>query len=135
MTLTLEQLRMKVASQRTNLPALYGDVDFSTKPERFADELVLEGPSQSKFDAMRPQLLADTEKVERMRAYTMLGDTVADAYAALMPKYGFRPLVNMLQHACDHGVESMSDAPPELAVFIADLEVKLVGGSATDRRP
>ena len=39
---------------------------------------------------MRPQVLADAEKVERMRAYTMLGDTVADAYAALMPTYGFR---------------------------------------------
>ena len=122
MTLTLEQLRTKVASQKTNLPALYGDVDFSIKPERFADELVLEGPSQSKFDAMRPKLLADTEKVERMRAYTMLGDTVADAYAALMPRYGFRPLVSMLEHACDHGVESMSDAPPELVNFIRAME-------------
>ena len=37
--------------------------------------------------------------VERMRAYTMLGDTVADAYAALMPKYGFRKTVAMLVEA------------------------------------
>jgi hypothetical protein len=120
--LTLEQLQAKVASQKTALPALYGDVDFTLKPERFADEPVLEGPSQSKFDHMRPQLLADTEKVERMRAYTMLGDNVADAYAALMPKYGFRGLIGMLQHACDHGVDGMDDAPPELVNFIRAME-------------
>ena len=54
MQLTLDQLKAKVASQKTNLPALYGDVDFGIKPERFADELELEGPSQSKFDPMRP---------------------------------------------------------------------------------
>jgi hypothetical protein len=122
MHLTLDQLRDKVASQKTNLPALYGDVDFGIKPERFADEPVLAGPSQSKFDAMRPQVLANTEKVERMRAYTMLGDTVADAYAALMPKYGFRGLIGMLQHACDHGVDGMADAPPELVNFIRAME-------------
>ena len=122
MQLTLDQLKAKVASQKETLPALYGDVDFSIKPERFADEPVLEGPSQSKLDALRPQVLADTEKVERMRAYTMLGDTVADAYAALMPKYGFRGLIGMLQHACDHGVDGMDDAPPELVKFIRAME-------------
>lgn len=120
--LTLDQLQAKVASQKTALPALYGDVDFSIKPERFADEPVLEGPSQSRFDAMRPQVLADAEKVARMRAYTMLGDTVADAYAALMPKYGFRGLIGMLKQACDHGVESVPDAPPELVNFIRAME-------------
>ncbi len=120
--LTLEQLQAKVASQKTALPALYGDVDFTIKPERFADELVIAGPSQSKFDHMRPQLLADAEKVARMRAYTMLGDTVADAYAALMPKYGFRGLIGMLKQACDHGVESVPDAPPELVTFIRAME-------------
>lgn len=139
--LTLDQLQAKVASQKTALPALYGDVDFSIKPERFADEPVLEGPSQSKFDAMRPQVLADEEKVARMRAYTMLGDTVADAYAALMPKYGFRGLIGMLKQACDHGVESVPDAPPELVNFIRAMEatpdwvdIKLVEEGARQSR-
>ncbi len=122
--LTLDELQAKVASQKTAIPALYGDVDFSIKPERFADEPVLEGAPQGKFDAMRPQVLADKEKVARMRAYTMLGDTVADAYAALMPKYGFRGLIAMLKQACDHGVESVPDAPPELVAFIRAMEAK-----------
>jgi hypothetical protein len=120
--LTLDQLQAKVASQKTALPALYGDVDFGIKPERFADEPVIENGPKGKFDEMRPQVLADAEKVARMRAYTMLGDTVADAYAALMPKYGFRGLIGMLKQACDHGVEAVPDAPPELVNFIRAME-------------
>ena len=57
--LTLDQLQAKVASQRSALPALYGDVDFSIKPERFADEPVIEGQPKGKLDHMRPQVLAD----------------------------------------------------------------------------
>ncbi|MBI1362166.1 MAG: DUF2236 domain-containing protein [Alphaproteobacteria bacterium] len=122
MTLTLEQLKAKVASQKQMLPALYGDVDFSIKPERFADEPVIEGAPKSSNAHLRPQILADTQKVERMRAYTMLGDVVADAYAALMPEYGFRRLVTMLTEACDRGVEAVADAPPELVNFIRAME-------------
>ena len=120
--LTLDQLKAKVASQKTALPALYGDVDFSIKPERFADELVLADQPKGKLDHMRAEVLADAEKVERMRAYTMLGDTVADAYAALMPSYGFRGLTAMLTQACDHGVEAVPEAPPELVNFIRAME-------------
>ena len=120
--LTLKQLQAKVASQKHNLPALYGDVDFTIKPERFADEPIVEGAPASRFDALRPKLLADTERVARMRAYTMLGDTVADAYAALMPRYGFRGLTDMLRQACDHGVEAVADAPGELVDFIRAME-------------
>jgi hypothetical protein len=122
MTLTLAQLKDKVASQREQLPALYGDVDFSIKPERFADEPVIESGPKSPSDHLRPQIMANTGLVERMRAYTMLGDTVADAYAALMPTYGFRRLVGMLTEACDRGVEHVPDAPPELVNFIRAME-------------
>ncbi len=120
--LTIEQLRAKVASQRDALPALYGDVDFSIKPERFADEPVITGPDKSRSDHLRPEILKNTALMERMRAYTMLGDTVADAYAALMPTYGFRGLVGMLKEACDRGVEKVADAPPELVAFIRAME-------------
>lgn len=120
--LTIEQLRAKVASQRENLPELYGDVDFSTKPERFADEPVIQSGPKSPSDHLRPQIMANTTLVERMRAYTMLGDTVADAYAALMPKFGFRKLVGMMTEACDRGVENVADAPPELVAFIRAME-------------
>lgn len=122
--LTLEELRSKVASQRTILPQLYGDIDFAVTPERFADEAVIVGPDRSRNDHLRPLIMADTEKVERMRAYTMLGDTLADPYAALLPRYGFRPLINMLAQACDHGIEAVADAPPELITLIRAMEAK-----------
>ncbi len=122
MALTIEQLKAKVAAQKDALPALYGDVDFSIKPERFADEPMPENSPEGVFRELRPKLLADTDRLERMRAYTMMGDTVADAYAALMPKYGFRKLVGMLKEVCDRGVETVADAPPELVNFIRAME-------------
>ncbi|WP_454717563.1 oxygenase MpaB family protein [Caulobacter segnis] len=110
----LEKVRAKVASQKTALPALYGDVDFDATPERFTDD-----PKASVAPRLRN---LDPDKVALIKAYTMLGDVVADAYAALMPKYGFRPLIQMLTKACDEGIDAVPDAPPELAAFIADME-------------
>ena len=112
----LERVRAKVAAQKTALPALYGDVDFDVTPERFTDD-----PRAS----VAPKLARgglDPDKAALIKAYTMLGDVVADAYAALMPQYGFRPLIQMLTKACDQGIDAVPDAPPELAAFIADME-------------
>jgi hypothetical protein len=114
MNAALEKVRAKVASQKTALPALYGDVDFDATPERFTDD-----PKASVAPRLRN---LDPDKVALIKAYTMLGDVVADAYAALMPKYGFRPLIQMLTTACDEGIAAVPDAPPELAAFIADME-------------
>lgn len=114
MNAALEKVRAKVASQKTALPALYGDVDFDSTPERFTDD-----PKASVAPRLRG---LDPDKVALIKAYTMLGDVVADAYAALMPKYGFRPLIAMLTTACDAGIDAVADAPPELAAFITDME-------------
>jgi hypothetical protein len=116
MNAALEKVRAKVASQKTALPALYGDVDFEATPERFTDD-----PAVSVAPRLAKSGL-DPDKVALIKAYTMLGDVVADAYAALMPKYGFRPLIQMLTKACDEGVEAVADAPPELVAFIRDME-------------
>ena len=118
----LDQLNAKVRSQKTALPALYGEIDFDVLPERFAgnpdDVTELSGVS----GVSRADYLANTDLVARIRAYTMLGDMTADAYAALMPKLGFRPLVDMLVQACDKGVESVADAPAELVALIREME-------------
>ena len=119
MPVSIEELKRKVAAQREAIPALYGDVDFAIKPERFVDDLEIEASGHDPFRSRRAEILAQTDKVEMVRAYTMLGDTVADAYAALMPKYGFRGLISMLTLACDEGIGAVADAPPELAAFIA----------------
>ena len=60
--------------------------------------------------------------MDLVRTYTMLGDIVADAYAALIPKFGPGRLIQMLQQACDQGVENVPGAPPELVAFLRDME-------------
>jgi hypothetical protein len=101
---------------------MYGRIDFSITPERFAagaeDSTTLD-PAHA---ALRPKLLENTDLVERIKAYTMCGDIPADAYAALMPDYGFRQLVSMLVEACEHGIEAVPNAPAELVRFIASMD-------------
>ena len=118
MTPALEQVRARVASQKTLLPELYGGIDFDRLPERWTEDA-----SQAIVKDRAPGGVAMTDyELELVRAYTMLGDVVADAYAALMPKIPFRRLIDMLQQACAHGVESIDGAPPELVAFIRDME-------------
>lgn len=120
---SLEALQARVFAQRDKLPAMYGGVDFSITPERFAGGLDDNCMQLNEGDRKaRKRLLSNPETVARARAYTMLGDATADAYAALMPQYGFRPLVAMLTEACDKGVENVKDAPPELVAFIREME-------------
>lgn len=123
MAISLQALQQQVRDQKTRIPSLYGKVDFEKTPWRFTDDLndrtQLPRKMAKKF---RPGLLGNRDNVERARAYTLLGDTVADAYAALMPKYGFRPLIGMLKTACEQGVDAVSDAPQELKDFIASME-------------
>ena len=120
---SLEALQARVAAQRDLLPVMYGKVDFSITPERFAGSIDIPSMQLNEGDEpVRRRLLSDPETVARARAYTMLGDNTADAYAALMPQYGFRGLISMLTEACDKGVENVPDAPKELIAFIREME-------------
>jgi hypothetical protein len=102
MTAALDQVRARVASQKTLLPSLYGAIDFDRMPERYTDD-----PKQAIVKDRAPMNVAVTDyELDLVRAYTMLGDVVCDAYAALMPDIPFRRLIAMLQDACDRGVES-----------------------------
>lgn len=120
MSLSIDQVRAKVASQKTLLPALYGAVDFDAAPERFT----LDASKAMVRDRAPLGVAVTQDDLDRIQAYTMLGDVVADAYAALIPQYGFRRLVDMLVAACEHGVEAVASAPPQLAAFIADMEAR-----------
>ena len=123
MTQSLDALWEKVRAQKTRIPSLYGDIDFDVTPERFTDSMDIRSTLPSHFaNKYREKILADNEKVERARAYTLLGDTVADAYAALMPEYSFRDLIGMLKKACDEGLDAVPDAPQELVDFITAME-------------
>ena len=115
------ELAERVRSQREALPSLYGDVDFSARPHRLA----LEPTDQSSLPswvADRAELLEDDRSIELMSTATMLGDGVADAYAALMERQSLKSLIEMLQLACREGIDAVPAPPPELERFIASME-------------
>ncbi len=114
----------RARAQAAVIPAIYERIDFGRMPERFSVEPGAETAMRGNMRSRRDAFLADKQRVAMIAAYTMTGDVIADAYAALMPKYGFRGLVTMLDNACRGGVASVPDAPAELKAFIADMERK-----------
>ncbi|OBK24589.1 hypothetical protein A5634_02670 [Mycobacterium asiaticum] len=117
------ELAQRVASQRQLQPDLYGGIDFDERPYRLTkqpgDKSSLPG-----WAADRAQILEDDRVLELMETATMLGDVVADPYAALMTSHSVQKLIDMLKTACRHGIEAVPDAPEELVSFIAAMEVK-----------
>lgn len=111
-----------VLAQKEAVPGIYGDVDFGILPERYVSDDSVAKALPPRYARYAERALADPSRVERIRNYTMTGDRVADAYAALIPEYGFRALVEMLEQACDAGIEAVPDAPPELVDFIRSME-------------
>jgi len=118
----IAELRQRIAAQRTDNPAMYGGVDFSIHPERLLLDGDVAGSELRAYPKVAAKLLENRELMERIGAYTMMGDALADPYAALMPQYGFRRLVDMLVEACDKGVDKVQGAPAELVTFIHSME-------------
>src|ERR1700691_2123334 len=116
------ELPALLATEAAQIPSMYGRMDFSIAPERFTVEPEAVSELGPEVLQRRAELLANEELVARIKAYTMHGDPVADAYAALIPKYGFHRLATMLEDACDRGVETVPSAPPELVQFIRAME-------------
>lgn len=119
---TSAEIWAAVRAQRAAVPALWADFDFDAPAERFTTDPAVRSTIPPAHEAKRAKILANSELVERLRAYSMMGDVTADAYAALMATRKFRELIDMLERACDQGIEAVPDAPPELADFIADME-------------
>ena len=120
--MTNEEIWTQVRSQAERTPAIYGAIDFDRVPERFAGLPGDVSDLQSADEGLRNRILTDAALIDRMRAYTHMGDRIADPYAALMPQYGFHKLVEMLATACDRGITAVADAPPELCAFIESME-------------
>ncbi|WP_040492585.1 oxygenase MpaB family protein [Ilumatobacter nonamiensis] len=111
-----------VTSQRDALPTIYGDVDFTIIPERYDRDASIDDERFVKNHAAIARVIDQTELRETIRDATMTGDRVADAYAALIPELGFRTLIEMVESACEHGVENVDNAPQELVDLIAAME-------------
>jgi len=111
-----------VVEQKLTIPAIYGGVDFSILPERYVSDVDIGKLKPSRYKRYAERAMADPVLIEKIRNYTMTGDRVADAYASLIPEYGFRTLVTLLDEACDNGIEAVPDAPQELVAFIRAME-------------
>jgi ER-bound oxygenase mpaB/B'/Rubber oxygenase, catalytic domain len=122
MNASITELTEGVSRQAGDIPAMYGRVDFSLTPERFTTEPGAQTQLDPRFLDRRPALLANQERVAVVKIFTMRGDPAADAYAALMPKYGFHRLAAMLGEACERGLSEIADAPAELARFVRAME-------------
>ncbi|MGW4636147.1 oxygenase MpaB family protein [Nocardia sp. NPDC004415] len=121
MTTHYPELAERVRSQRERQPRLYGTIDFDRTPYRFTDD-PRDKAMLPTWVADRAPLLRDERVVELMRTATMLGDAVADPYAALVDRYGVRGLIDMLLRACRSGLDAVPEAPEELRAFLAAME-------------
>ncbi|MDX1694470.1 MAG: oxygenase MpaB family protein [Ketobacteraceae bacterium] len=109
-----------ISLQKSLAPAVYGDLDLTIQPERFRTEL---GENSIVRNNKRiRELLADKDKVEFFRQLTLMGDPLADAFAALIPDMGFRKARDMIDQAAVHGIDSVKGAPPELVALMASME-------------
>ena len=115
------ELAQRVRSQRELQPDLYGDFDFDQRPDRLATEPDVESALPT-WVADRAPILDDDRVTELISTATMLGDVVADPYAALVTTHSVTRLIDMLKTACREGLEAVPDAPPELESFIATME-------------
>lgn len=111
-----------VIRQRDEIPAIYGDVDFSVVPERFDTDATREDARFASMRAAVGRVFDRPAMMDVIRDATMTGDRVGDAYAALIPQLGFRTLVDLLEKACAHGVDRVPDAPPELVALLSSME-------------
>lgn len=108
------------ALQKQVAPAVYNNVDLEFTPERFRTAIG-ETSTLSKNKRVK-QLMEDEAQVEFFRQLTLMGDPVADAYAALFPKLGFKKARAMLDQALEEGIDAVEDAPQELIDFIRTME-------------
>src|ERR1700685_294908 len=122
MNTSTTNLSAMLATEAAQIPSMYGHMDFSITAERFTVEPADVSELGPELSHRRPELLANEGLVARIKAYTMHGDPVADAYAALIPEHGFRRRATMLEEACDRGVENVPSAPPELVRLIRAME-------------
>ncbi|HET8929233.1 MAG TPA: oxygenase MpaB family protein [Acidimicrobiales bacterium] len=120
--MSIETLRDRVRRQATELPAMYGDIDFDAVPERLALEPGAATDLPPQVKVTREELFADTELIDLMATATMLGDIVCDSYVARMGDYGMQELIRMVVTACSDGLDAVEDAPDELVAFIESME-------------
>ncbi|MDX2378908.1 MAG: oxygenase MpaB family protein [Acidimicrobiia bacterium] len=112
----------RVIRQRDDIPGIYGEVDFAIVPERLDSEATVDDARFANVKEAVGRVFDNPALMQTARDYTMTGDRVADAYAALIPELSFRTLVDMLDAACERGIDNVENPPAELVDFIGAME-------------
>ncbi len=79
-------------------------------------------PSEDILEFLKRRDLPDAKGWERGRELSVLGDPLADDYAALYPKLGSGKARALLDQALEQGIENVPDAPPALKALFAQVD-------------
>src|SRR6201999_807661 len=90
------ELARRVRSQRDLQPDLYGTFDFDQQPDRLATDPDVDSALPA-WVADRAPILEDDRVTELIGTATLLGDVVADPYAALMNTHSVTQLIDMVR--------------------------------------
>lgn len=110
--------------QREIAPEIYEKIDLDIQPERFRSTIDSKPGGFMRAVAIKDleKFSKDPEEMELFRQLTLMGDPIADAFAAKFSEIGFAQARGMLDKALDEGIDSVEDAPPELIRLIKDME-------------
>ncbi len=110
--------------QREIAPEVYEKIDLDIQPERFRTKIdsELDGLMRSLNRDDFDKLLEDPEEIDFYRQLSLMGDPIADAFAARFPELGYDKARGMLDKVLEEGLENVPEAVPELVRLIEDME-------------
>jgi hypothetical protein len=79
-------------------------------------------PSEDLLEFIKLRKLPDARGWDRGRQLSVVGDPLADDYAALYPKLGHEKARALLDAALERGIENVPDAPPALRALFAHVD-------------
>jgi hypothetical protein len=79
-------------------------------------------PSEKFSEFLQRRELPSEAEWDRGRQLVIMGDPLADDYAALYPKLGYAKARAMLDAALERGVDQVSDAPSALRALFAEID-------------
>ncbi len=78
--------------------------------------------SDNLIEFLRRRSLPNQRSWDRGRQLAVMGDPLADDYAALYPKLGHDKARRLLDDALEHGIEHVPDAPQALKALFAEVD-------------
>ncbi len=93
-------------------------------PGRFRPRQAYKRPkfAENPVEFVKRRKLPSPAQWDRARQLSVMGDPLADDYAALYKKLGYEKARSLLDAALEHGIDSVPDAPPALKALFAEVD-------------